>query len=206
MIEYILSQIGLDRVVDESLHFGYYETFLEVALTLNLIFFAFRGPVNRFVATQAKITSWVVKVACRWATKISKRPEELESKLETSKRRLHRVASCIVFICRLCLPVVAIITLWLLAAYDSNDPIGQCEYWIILLMSAPTILGVIALYSAYLAVALWHSSVALLMSLYFFSKIKDTPPDGTEPPSGNRVIADRVRAIIQAWKPSEPDD
>ena len=64
MVECILRGIGLYCMGDKPILFGDYETFLEVSLTLNLIFFAFRGPVDRFINSQAKITNRVVKVAC----------------------------------------------------------------------------------------------------------------------------------------------
>ena len=152
---------------ETGMRFGNLETFLEVSLTLNLIFLAFRGPVERFVNTQAKATSWVVKIACGWATKLSKRPEELQRRLDDSRRRLGWVASGIVFLCRLCLPVVAIATLWFLAAYDSDDPVGRFEYWLALSMSVPILFGVVALYLSFFLVAMWHSLIALLLRAYF---------------------------------------
>ena len=163
MVEYILSAIALHR---ETGTFGNYETFLEVSLTLNLIFFAFRGPVERFVENQAKLTGGVVEAACSLATRLSRRPEELEGRLAESRRRLRRVASAI-FICRLCLPVVAITTLWLLAAYDGDDPVGQLEYWLVLSMSVPVVCGAVALYLSFFTVAVWHSFVALILAVYF---------------------------------------
>lgn len=165
LVEYILSAIALHR--DAGLVFGDYETFLGVCLTLNLIFFAFRGPVVRFVNIQAKVTSKVVKGACGLATTLSKRPEELEGRVEESRKRLRRVASIIISICRLCLPIVAITTLWLLAAYDSDEPIGQYEYWLVLSMSVPIVFGVVALYSSFFFVAAWHSFAAMVIRAYF---------------------------------------
>lgn len=202
MLECILSAIALHREV--GIVFGDYETFLEVALTLNLIFFAFRGPVERFVESQSRVTSGVVGVACRWATRLSKRPEELENRLEESRRRLDRVSSTIIFICRLCLPIVAITTLWLLAAYDSDDPIEQLEYWLVLSMSVPVVFGAVALYLSFFLVALWHSIVALLLRAYFAK-----PKVGKEKKEVTVVIAG-VAEIIDQFKASrtstDPDD
>ena len=191
MTEYVLREIGLYRKADEPIHFGHYETFLEVSLTLNLIFFAFRGPVDKFISSQAKVTSWVVKMACGWATILSKRPEELGERLVASEKRLYRAASCIVFVCRLCLPVVAITTLWGLAAYESNELVSRYEYWAILLMSAPIIFGVVALYLTHLVVVLWHLIVALLITLYFFNTIKETVKESRK----KRVIASASKVV-----------
>ena len=165
MIENILDAIGLHR--STGIVFGDYETFLEVSLTSNLIFFAFQGPVDKFVRWQAELTTWFVKAACGFATRKSRRPEELDHRVERSNIRLERVAKIIIFICRLCLPVVAITTLWLLAAYDSDEDIDKHEYWLVLSMAVPIVLGIAALYVAYFLVALWHSFVAAVLTVYF---------------------------------------
>ena len=58
----------------------------------------------------------------------------------------------------------------MLAAYRSDDSVGEQECWAILLTSLPLVFGVVALYLAYSIVASWHSIMALLMTFYFFPK------------------------------------
>lgn len=147
--------------------FGSYETFLTVSLTLNLVFFAFRGPVHRFVEVQAKATSTIVEFCTHTVAKRSNRPHETDAIGKRSQERLEVAANFIVFCCRLFLPIVAISTLYISARFNSNECIGEVEHWIFLSMAAPIVLGAALLYVIYLFAVIWHLFAALVLTMYW---------------------------------------